>query len=205
MGYRRFYLKFLFLIISCFILSSTSSLAFASNVENSNSKKITPTVVDSGYYYPGTNIAVRIGDVLVTNNTSSAGLTGHAGIVNDNYEVTSIAGYGYHPENTSIEQWFREYPNEKVYRYNGGKRDAYNAGNWARLYVKNYKNATYGLTAKLSSFTQTYCSKIVWQAYYYGADINFRDQNPTAAIGGYAPYDIYDTDELSRILKQGSW
>jgi len=43
------------------------------------------------------------------------------------------------------------------------------------------------------------------QAYYNGADINFRDQNPTAAIGGYAPYDIYDTDELSRILKQGSW
>ncbi|WP_157452757.1 hypothetical protein [Brevibacillus sp. SKDU10] len=46
---------------------------------------------------------------------------------------------------------------------------------------------------------------LIWQAYYYGADINFRDQNPTAAIGGYAPYDVYDTDELSRILKQGSW
>ncbi len=26
--------------------------------------------------------------------------------------------------------------------------------------------------------------------WFNGADINFRDQNPTAAIGGYAPYDV---------------
>lgn len=46
--------------------------------------------------YPHSNITIKTGDVLVTNNTSSNGFTGHAGIVVNNAGyVATIRGYNF--------------------------------------------------------------------------------------------------------------
>ncbi|OME98402.1 hypothetical protein BK124_14385 [Paenibacillus amylolyticus] len=68
----------------------TESPAARASDFNNNNTVITEQKDDSvgvfaipDEYYPGTSTPIRVGDVLVTNNTSSKGLTGHAGIVTD--------------------------------------------------------------------------------------------------------------------------
>ena len=63
-------------------------------------------------YYPNGAVASS-GDVLVTNNTSSSGLTGHAGIVTPS-GIATINGYGDHPRFVSLSEWFVKTPTRKL-------------------------------------------------------------------------------------------
>jgi uncharacterized protein YycO len=115
--------------------------------------------------YPN-GISIEGGDVLVTNNTSSSGLTGHAGIVTDaTGTIASIAGYGHHPANQSMATWFSNNPNTVVVR-NSDTYTAHAAGSWASSYVATHPNATYGLLNNMLNLNEVYCSKIPWLAYY---------------------------------------
>ncbi|MGG4493758.1 YiiX/YebB-like N1pC/P60 family cysteine hydrolase [Brevibacillus reuszeri] len=186
--------RILFLFLMIFALCTPVSFA----------ADFTTLEVDPGVTYPGTSVKVKIGDMLVTNQTSSAGLTGHAAIVTDNYTVVHIGGYGENPEDISISKFFKRYKsNIKVVRYSSSKA-AKKAGAWATEFAEEYSDATYGLTNKLSGASPTYCSKIVWQAYYYGADVNFNDRRPNS-VQMFMPYDILDLDDTSVVAKIGSW
>ncbi|MDR6781438.1 MULTISPECIES: YiiX/YebB-like N1pC/P60 family cysteine hydrolase [Paenibacillus] len=142
--------------------------------------------------YPNSNITIKSGDVLVTNNTSSAGLTGHAGIVvNSSGDVATIRGYGFHPEIQSLNTWFSTNRNTKVVR-NSDSDLAAKAGSWAKDYVKTHPNVEYGLNNTLGNLNEVYCSKIPWLAYYsYGAEPLYRASQPSLM----KPYDwIYVGD-----------
>lgn len=153
--------------------------------------------------YPNSKVPVGIGDILVSNSTSSAGIVGHAGIVTSHFTVASIAGYGYHPEEISISKWFKKYPNEKVIRYSDSDAAA-DAAEWATTYVKDHPDATYGLANKLKGMNETYCAKIVWQAYYYGADVNFDNMRPNSTAL-FTPYQFLSLDNTTLVLKVGKW
>lgn len=134
------------------------------------------------------------GDVIITNGTSSAGILGYAGIATSSRYVFHIAGPGYHPVYISFSSWHNNYTNKnssswtKVYRHNSSKV-ANAAANWA---VNTYSgsNAKYKITGNLASTDVTYCSKLVWQAYYYGPS-SHQANGPT--IGYRLPYDLPDT------------
>ena len=65
-----------------------------------------------------------------------------------------------------------------VYRHNN-INVANSAAIWAnQKYMSEYRNATYRITNDLFSFSETYCSKIVWQAYYYVEPIGTYGRDP---------------------------
>lgn len=134
------------------------------------------------------------GDVIITNGTSSAGILGHAGIATSSSQILHIAGKGENPKTISFTKWHSDYTNKdrtswtKVYRHNSSMV-ANAAANWA---VNTYSgsNAEYKITGNLASTDVTYCSKIVWQAYYYGP-VPSEANGPT--LGYRLPYDLPDT------------
>lgn len=123
--------------------------------------------------YPGTKATVKAGDIVVTKTTNCKpnckGITGHAGIVIDSTYIAHISGPGAHPSKISISSWFKKYTSTKVVRTNSKyKGKPSKAASWAAKYLKDYPKAKYSITPNLSSKDPTYCSKLVYQAYYYG-------------------------------------
>ncbi len=118
--------------------------------------------------------ALKKGDILVSNGTSSFGLTGHAGIAISSSQVLHIPGKNSNPLVISTKQWQDRYgivrgqkegnnTHTKVYRV-GSTANAGKAAEWAESNYKGKKYG-YGVTTNLLSKDPTYCSKIVWQAY----------------------------------------
>lgn len=112
------------------------------------------------------------GDIMITNGTSLGGLTGHAGIFLGDGSILSIAGGGHNPKPMYIMEWAQKYMNDKgewtkIYRPASKYRPAL-AEQWA---INNYrgKKYSYGITTNIFSKDPTYCSKIVWQAYWYAS------------------------------------
>jgi hypothetical protein len=121
--------------------------------------------------------AIKHGDVIVTNCTSSFGITGHVGIAINYNEILHIGGTKEKPSTPTVEQFKQRYKKGwiKVYRpVNFGW--GVGAASWA---VKTYKNsnAVYKITDDITSTKETYCSKIVFQAYKYGAgEVSFKNK-----------------------------
>lgn len=150
----------------------------------------------------------QAGDILITNGTTANGLTGHAGIFLGhlgNGAILSIRGFGHKPEMIGIFTWMERY---------GGK------GNWTKLYrpTERYKpalaaefamyqyantNYSYGITTNILGLDPTYCSKIVWQGYWYSS--------AAPQIGGLkkpliaSPYDLPDYFEESTPVHIATW
>lgn len=150
----------------------------------------------------------QAGDILITNGTSAMGITGHAGIFLGhlgNGAILSIRGFGYKPEMIGIATWMQRY---------GG------SGNWTKLYrpAERYKPAlaaefamnqyagkdySYGITTNILGLDPTYCSKIVWQGYWYSS--------AAPQIGGFkkpliaSPYDLPDYFEESAPVHIATW
>lgn len=201
---------FSFLLL-LFTMFQTGAVSYASSVSTdtyTNNQTFSVQALATTATYPN-GLAVRSGDVLVTNNTSSSGLTGHAGIITGSAgNIASIAGYGAHPALMSLSTWFAKNPNTVVVRQSNVSL-AQSAGSWANNYVYQHPNATYGLLNNMLNLEEVYCSKIPWLAYYsYGLNVG-----PTNTIGnGYdiLPYDWKSKGEnnkqgFSIAAKFGSW
>ncbi|WP_242586693.1 CHAP domain-containing protein [Candidatus Enterococcus ikei] len=112
------------------------------------------------------------GDILVTNATSSNGLTGHAGIFLADGNILSIEGYGQKPTVRGIFSWMQNTkklaPNSwtKVYRPNSTFYRNLAAGKWGNDNIRD-KNYSYGFSGNRFDLNPTYCSKIVMQCYYF--------------------------------------
>jgi uncharacterized protein YycO len=114
---------------------------------------------------------LKAGDVLISNATSSRGLTGHAAIAISSSKILHIHSAGHNPAVHNLSWFKKRYSGKghwlKIYRSKNSKAGA-KAAAWAK---KNYvgKKYKYGINTKLSSKNPTYCSKIIYQAYKYGA------------------------------------
>ncbi|MDK9847729.1 NlpC/P60 family protein [Staphylococcus equorum] len=121
--------------------------------------------------------SLRKGDFFYTNATDSKGLTGHNAIYVGNGKVVQAPAKGYKTTSLSFTSWKKQTlygkkePKKgkwiKVYRpsssANGNK-----AANYA---MKNFgkKHIPYKITGNIKSKKYEYCSKLVWQSYYFGA------------------------------------
>ena len=113
------------------------------------------------------SFTMKYGDIYITNATSSAGLTGHAGIAMNDISIIHIRGYGHTLSTISHASWLELYSGgwTKVYRHTNSDV-AWDAATWARTNYYN-SNAEYALTVDFTVTNPTYCSKIVWQSYYF--------------------------------------
>lgn len=114
------------------------------------------------------NITLQAGDILITNSTSSSGLVGHAAIALSDQRILHIPGTGEHVTILTPVQFKQKYKDGwiKVYRLQNAVAGQA-AADWAEKTYADAK-ATYRITMNLTTTYETYCSKIVWQAYRYG-------------------------------------
>ena len=147
-------------------------------------------VYDSSNPSAYASYSMEAGDVFITSSTVSSGLLGHAGISISSSSILHIAGPGEHPDTISKNSWLNKYDEgwNKVYRHSDSSI-AEDAAQWAEDTYKD-SDAEYVITMDLESTDETYCSKLVWQAYYYG-------HTPSAANGPTwgvrLPYSLPDT------------
>lgn len=148
-------------------------------------------------------VSLKPGDVLVSNRTSSKGLTGHAGIVLNDGKVLHIAGLKSKPAVISEVSWKRKYGqmlgdqsiNTKVFRVNSSSGQAAAAATWAKNAYQG-KDYSYGFGDTITATNPTYCSKIVWQSYNYVGLVN----RPSNII--VMPYSLPDYFKDSAGIRQ---
>lgn len=131
---------------------------------------------------------MKAGDIFITNGTSYNGLTGHSAIATTDNYILDAPGYTLpNGKNTTrqstLASWIQEYTasprNGTVWVYRVPSKYDYvaqAAGTWAdRHYYSTTGSATqnifpaYSVTLALHSTDPTYCSKIIYQAYYEGS------------------------------------
>ncbi|MCU5747132.1 hypothetical protein N9R04_10730 [Staphylococcus sp. SQ8-PEA] len=120
---------------------------------------------------------LKKGDYFITNSVSSKGLSGHAAIYLGKGRIKEAPGYKQAIKTNNFYKWKRytlkkrkgnpQHRFIKVYR--APKKYRSKAGNYAKTH---FKGVPYSITANPYSKNVTYCSKLVWQSYYYGAGSN---------------------------------
>lgn len=148
--------------------------------------------------YPGTSITVQPGDVLYTAKDTTDYLTGHVAIVNDYNRVVHAPGTG-NPglESTSVSTFFRDFHTIDVWRARSSSRGE-DAAQHSRTLFYNYGNSDYTVFTPLAgNFYDQYCTKVVWQAYYYGASVNLGDISLTKYT--VPPTWVLDSEYLRKV------
>ncbi len=151
---------------------------------------------------------VYTGDIVVTNNSFSFGLTGHAGFVVDNNKVLTINGPGKHPVVESFDRWIKGAKDNGAWIQIIRPKDKalsthrHIAKTWA---LKNYTNngigktnIKYGISKNLPSINPTYCSKIPFQAYKFGAKIGHDLPSSNKIITSYSLKDYFKDNPTSQ-------
>ncbi|MFC4769087.1 hypothetical protein [Effusibacillus consociatus] len=161
--------------------------------------------------YPGTSIAAAVGDILISSNTRSSGLVGHAAIVDSNLNVQQMLGSPNKLSNgtQSISAFFADNNNQvKVMRFNDPAK-ALDAGRKAIDLVNWYGSDTYSLWDRLDSLSPTmYCTKFVWDCYYFGTGgasggVNLR--NLWTGSTAVSPYELALDSRLSKIYQSSNY
>ncbi|OAB34106.1 hypothetical protein [Paenibacillus glacialis] len=143
---------------------------------------------EPGPTYPGTNVEMRIGDILYSTKTlgSSSQIVGHTGIVNSNFKVVHVTL----PVNGGTVDNMTGYMNRhgvgetiKVYRPRDGR--GVNAAKWATYNYSSVKEYSIEPFAKLGTLSPNYCSKFIWQAFYFGEGLDMLNLNNTPDLRGF--------------------
>lgn len=195
--------------------ASADSIDFDDEQINKEFEKILESIPDGEYVFESdSDISTRAtknqykpkaGDILYTPSTQCKddknickGISGHVGIVHSNgSSVVHTAGKNKKPKVISKDDWFKNYKKTIVIRPNNATTGK-NAATWAKNYYgpggkganKSYK-VTFENNLRESLKTKTtYCSLIVWQAYYFGANqyLSVGDPIPPKAFVTFASY-----------------
>lgn len=118
--------------------------------------------------------SMEAGDIFITNGGIIAEIVGHSGIAISSSKILHIAGIGSNPSKMTLSEWNAEYTQEdenswtEIYRPSDSTVGA-KAAKWAKDTYEG-SNAVYRISTDPTTTYETYCSKLVWQAYYYGAN-----------------------------------
>ncbi|WP_028785121.1 hypothetical protein [Thalassobacillus devorans] len=128
--------------------------------------------------YPGTNIAISPGDLLFSPiGQSESKYVGHVGIVNQHKEVIHSIPSGLMKDN--MDRYFQKFRAISIYTPKEPE-DGVMAADYLEGLYKKYPKAAYRIMTPLGTADhEQYCSKIVWQAYYYGAGVNLKNLSPS--------------------------
>jgi hypothetical protein len=133
--------------------------------------------------YPGSNFSVTPGDVLYSSKGWETGFVGHVAIVGDDRKIYHSTPANDVPSGAigeTLSSYLSRFPASSrivVYRYGptgkfGPFQEPVNAGKWARLNYSKVQKYTIAGGYKMSDITKNYCSKFLWQAYKYGANVS---------------------------------
>ena len=126
---------------------------------------------DPVHLYPGTNLRMFPGDILYSHKYAfSSFLVGHTAIVGENFRIYHVNRWQPFGHADSMPIYLsRHKKREKltVLRHDNEK-EARNAARWA---MDNYDWVKrYVYYRDLRDIENNYCSKFVWQAFYFGND-----------------------------------
>lgn len=197
---KFFLLFFLFLILpfSSFehTLVSASEVETQANIKSYLSNDRLNTVIEGliepyaeiGPAYPGTNVQMKIGDVLYSTKTfgTTTKIVGHVGIVDSNFKVVHVTP----AVDGGVIDNFTNYMNRHDPRetivvmrpINGMGVGAARWANYNYMYINDYYIEP---LAKLGTLNPNYCSKFLWQAFYFGEGIDINNVNNTPDLRGF--------------------
>lgn len=145
---------------------------------------------------------IKAGDILITNATSSVtGYLGHAAIANGDNHILDMPGIGKENRQITTADWIKNYTKSgkmiQVFRIKNQPGLASAVAKYAdtHYYSTNGTAAkdvhlTYGIDNHLYRVNPTYCSKLVFDAYWYGSG----SQPVMQAVSGIvAPYYLIGT------------
>lgn len=196
----------LFAFLGLFFFTAMSASAFEPDLQIESTDEITinnETIVDpggTGYYYPGTKVKAKPGDILYVPTYETQYFTGHVGVVDHTgYYVVHTPGKNKPGiERIFISQYLNKFDNVSVWQLNSNTYET-SIGRYAYDLWVNYRNASYTVFTTLTGpKDKQYCTKLVWQAYYYGSNkkINLGDFSLTKMT--VPPKSILDWDHLTR-------
>ncbi|WP_010648937.1 hypothetical protein [Oceanobacillus massiliensis] len=127
--------------------------------------------VNKIHYYPGTPIRMLPGDVLYSHKTAlSSFLVGHSGIVGLDYRIYHVNKWGKKGHADEMPTYLsRHKPGERLTILRSDDTiKAKKAAEWAMEHIGYVGSYVY--TSDLKDIENNYCSKFVWQAFYFGND-----------------------------------
>lgn len=136
-------------------------------------KVLAPIIQMNAGVYPGSDIPALPGDLLFSPiGKKESRYIGHVGIVTRNQDVIHSIPAGLVRD--SIGEYFRKFRNITLYSpINPDSGE--NACEYLELLYSKHPRAKYRIMTPLGSREhEQYCTKTVWQAYYFGAKINIR-------------------------------
>ena len=165
-----------------------------------------------GLFYPTNNdtasaaFSYKKGDILITDRTSSKGVTGHTAIYIGKNQVLHTSGWKSepYPKVMSLSSWLKRYDKRvKVLRYKSSKV----AGKAADQAVKAFKNKKikYSITTNPKNISKTYCSELVWYS-YWKAGVTYKISHYSGKNGKTTwivptvimPYDYLDSKDFKK-------
>lgn len=178
---RRIFITVFALMVIFFV---SNEKTFASEVSSSiDSEDTSLVLVDSeevsplnlpNENYPGTNADILPGDILYSTKSLfvHTAVVGHVGIIGNDKKVYHVSPAGSIAGKADTLKTYRERhgSKERIYIYRpttGGSK----AASWASNNIKSMETYSIVNAGKLSSLNPNYCSKFIWQAFYYGAGI----------------------------------
>ena len=143
------------------------------------------TYDDPVHIYPETSILLKPGDVLYSHKMAlSSFAVGHTAIIGEDFRIYHINRWGKKGHSDSMPIYLsRHKKGEKltIRRYEDSDI-AREAAKWARKQIDRVENYIY--TRNVGEIRRNYCSKYVWQAYYFGSeervDLTARGINATS-------------------------
>ena len=165
-----------------------------------------------GLFYPTNQdtasaaFSYKKGDILITDRTSSKGVTGHTAIYIGNDKVLHTSGWKSEPDPKvmTIKQWSKRYDHRiKVLRYKNAKT----AKKAADMAVKHFKDKKikYAITTNPKNISKTYCSELVWYS-YWKAGVTYKISHYSGKNGKTTwitpavimPYDYLDSKDFKK-------
>lgn len=121
------------------------------------------------HLYPGTNIRMIPGDILYSHKYAfSSFLVGHTAIIGENFRIYHVNRWKTYGHADSMPVYLsRHKRGEKltILRHTY-REEAINAAKWA---MQNYDQMKrYVFNPNLLDIENNYCSKFIWQAFYFG-------------------------------------
>jgi hypothetical protein len=132
----------------------------------------------------------RPGDIFIVRNPGNKtgfnwmGATGHAAIMGWGEHVYDLVDGG--PRAPKFDKWLSENGDVDIYRPSISGSTMTKVLNWANDYIwkhnEGIQRVEYGITPSWSTYTPSYCSKFVFQAFWFGSG----SENVMKKPGGYS-------------------
>lgn len=203
-----FSLVFLMSVLFIFVLSSKAHASSESVTFNTYLPKKGDIGINAeiGPKYPGTNVYLMPGDIIHNPKSTSTYFVGHIAIVGPDLKLRHSHPYGPGISDTleSYIERFQSGDKFTILRPRGGGGAA--AAAWSRNNVNNIR--AYNFIPGVRVVGDNYCSKFVWQAYYFGEHRELVSNAPYSdLVTPIGLLYVYPTDILNSpiLAKQGTF